>query len=360
MDDTGLALREAREAAGMSLSALAMLTHFTRGHLSNVERGRRRATPDVVLAYERALGAEHVDRRTLLTGLAASVVAPMVMSEALCGAFTAALSPRVSIEEWHARADDYGRDYMSLGASELSSRLVADMVTLQQYVEQPAIWAPAASLMTVYGKTLPSNDGRRGAIRWYTLAARMADRSGDTHAQVWVRGRAALALAYEHAETPTAAILARRALALSDKPSVARLNALLARAHIIAGRGDLAATLKAVEDARREFQAVGSYDLTSDFAMPEWRFAVHESMLWSRLGEEGKALVAQDIVDRLVPDELPRFRTHLELHRGLMLANAGDRQGGAEYARTALERLPADKRSLSLNLMMTEVEQVAS
>ena len=33
----------------------------------------------------------------------------------------------------------------------------------------------------------------------------------------------------------------------------------------------------------------------------------------------------------------------------------------AEFtARTALERLPADKRSLSLNLMMTEVEQVAS
>lgn len=356
MEEIGAALREAREAAGWSLSKLAQATNYSRAHLGNVETGCRRATPDVVLAYERALGAEHVDRRTLLTGLAASIVAPMVMSEALSHAFTAAFGEAVSIEEWRHRADAYGRDYMNLGASELSARLVSDMVRLQQDVRDKRVWAPAASLMTIFGKTLPSNGGRQGALTWYRLAARMADRSEDTPIRVWVRARAALALAYEHAELPTAALFAQRALAISDRPSIARLNALVARAHVIADRGDLKATIKAMDAARAEFQQVGSYDQTSDFAMPEWRFAVHESMLWSRLGEENRALTAQADVDRLVPDELPRFKTHVELHRGLMLAREGDKPGGFEHARAALEALPEEKRSLSLQLMMAEVE----
>jgi transcriptional regulator with XRE-family HTH domain len=128
--EIGAALKAAREGAGLSLSALANRTHFTRGHLCNVEAGRRKPTPDVVLAYERALG-DDVNRRTLLTGLASAVVGPAVMSEALHGAFTGALGQPISIEEWRVRADEYGRDYMTTGARELSTRLVADMVRLQ-------------------------------------------------------------------------------------------------------------------------------------------------------------------------------------------------------------------------------------
>ncbi|MGH3156776.1 MAG: helix-turn-helix domain-containing protein [Streptosporangiaceae bacterium] len=54
-------LRTAREAAGLSLSEVAARTHYTRGHLSNVETGRRTASAEVVLAYERVLG-EGMDR----------------------------------------------------------------------------------------------------------------------------------------------------------------------------------------------------------------------------------------------------------------------------------------------------------
>ena len=71
-DDEGIGakLRVAREAAGMSLSAMAARTHYTRGHLSNVETGKRPAAPDVVLAYVRVLG-DDMERRDLLAGLAA-------------------------------------------------------------------------------------------------------------------------------------------------------------------------------------------------------------------------------------------------------------------------------------------------
>lgn len=359
-NEIGAALRRAREAAGVSLSALAQHAHYSRGHLNNVECGRRAATPDIVLAYERALGADDVNRRQLLTGLAAAVVAPAVMSEALAGAFTDAMGERIGVDEWWDRAQSYGRDYMSMGAGELSGRLVGDLVRLQQYVDDPAVWAPSASLMTVYGKTLPTNDGRKGAIRWYQLAARMADRSGDLPTRVWVRGRAALALAYEGAGPATAARLAEHALELSDTPSIGRLNAQLARVHTIADRGDPNATAQAMDDARREFEVSGSHEQESDFAMPEWRFAVHESMLWSRLGDQDRAVVAQEAVDRLRPATLPRFGTHVELHRGLMLARAGDKADGVEYARAALDRLPKDKRSLSLHLMMAEVERAGA
>jgi len=351
-------LRVAREAAGVSLSRMAARTHFTRGHLSNEENGRRRATPDVVLAYERALGADDMDRRTLLTGLAAGVVAPISMSEVLHGAFAEALSDRVSLEEWWDRAETYGRDYMTLAAAELSTRLLGDMVRLQQYVDDPAIWAPCARLMTVYGKTLPSNDGAKGAVRWYRLASLVADRSGDLPTRVWVRGRAALALAYESAELGTAQILADQALALADgRPSLGELNALVALAHVAGARGDERAAVEMMHQAQDVFDKVGSYEQISDFAVPEWRFATFGSMLYSRLGNEALAVKAQETADRARPVTLPRLATHIELHRGLMMAKAGDREGGLSYGRQALHQLPPERHSLSLRLIIAEIAE---
>lgn len=63
----GKALREARNAAGISLSVMAIRTHYSEPYLSMVETGKRRATADVVKAYERVLGigqlGDDVNRR---------------------------------------------------------------------------------------------------------------------------------------------------------------------------------------------------------------------------------------------------------------------------------------------------------
>jgi transcriptional regulator with XRE-family HTH domain len=356
----GSRLRASREAAGWSLARMAAATHFTRGHLSNVERGLRRATPDVVLGYERALQEDDVRRRTLITGLASAAIAPMVMSEAIHGAFTAGLSRPLSVDEWVARADAYGRDYMSLGADDLSARLIGDLVRLQQYVTDTRVFAPAARLMTVYGKTLPANAdalGAGGAVRWYRLATVMADRSGDLPTRIWVRGRAALALAYEGAERPMARALSDEALALSDSPSLGRLNALVARAHVAGSIGDREAAESLMADAERVFEVVGSSEQVSDFAVPEWRFHTFASMLWSRLGDERLAVIEQDAADATRPASLPRFATHIRLHRGLMLAKAGDRLEGRAAADVALAELPPERHSLSLRLMRAEIER---
>jgi hypothetical protein len=352
MDATGVTLRLARQEAGISLAKMAARTHYSKSYLGLIETGCRTATPEVVLAYERELG-DLLDRRGLLTGLAATVVAPAAVSELIRTGFAAALDGHAAPDEWQERAISYGVDYMTLGAAEIQNRLARDLVILQQHLDQPQLWGVAARLLTTFGKTASD---RKEAVNWYRLAAVAADRSGDLDTRVWVRGRSALALAYEAAELPTARQLAGEALALSDRPTLGRLNALVAQAHILGVRGDAKAALTTLDDARRVFDVAGSDEQISDFAVPEWRFHTFASMLLSRLGHP-RAIDEQDAADRTRPATLPRFATHIELHRGLMVARAGDVRGGIEYARAALDKLPPERHSLSLRLMMAEVEK---
>lgn len=85
--------------------------------------------------------------------------------------------------------------------------------------------------------------------------------------------------------------------------------------------------------------------------------ATISGLLLSRLGEERRAVGAQDTADRTRPPTLPRFATHIELHRALMMVRSGDRAGGVAHAVGALAALPPEKHSQSLRLMMEEIHQ---
>jgi hypothetical protein len=114
--------------------------------------------------------------------------------------------------------------------------------------------------------------------------------------------------------------------------------------------------MERLDQASRAFDAAGSDEQVSDYAVPEWRMATFVSMLLSRLGHP-RAAEAQDEADRTRPATLPRFATHIELHRGLAMVRAGDVHGGVEYARAALAALPPERHSLSLKLMLAEIER---
>lgn len=359
MDDreVGAILRSAREAAGLSLAALANRTFFSKGYLANIETGKRHATVEVVAAYERELGGDDVDRRELLAGLVAGTVAPRATLAAVSKAFETALAePRLTVDDWLARVDHYGHDYMEIGAGEMQARLASDLIRIRHRLDDPNLCAAAARLLTVHGKTLPTADGREGAIHWYRLAVKTADRSEETDVRVWTRGRSALALAYEGAALPVARELATQALAIDDHPSLGRLNALLALAHVQGFEGDRAGAIATLEDAERTFDIVGSDEQISDFAIPEWRYNTITGLLLARIGDEHRAITAQETADRTRPATLPRFATHIELHRGLMIAKTGDKAEGVAYARRALDALPPERHSLSLKLMMAEIE----
>jgi transcriptional regulator with XRE-family HTH domain len=369
----GALIRDLRRTHGWSQSSLAerlcrAADHatLTREDVSRWESGRRCPSPfwlrhlaavlDVPLALMETLD---VDRRSFLAAAAATVIAPVVSSDLIHHGFAAALRDDApSLDEWEARTERYGHDYMSLGAGEIQRRLAGDLLVLQQQLETPGAWTVAAKLMTLYGKTIPGTDGSK-AIQWYRMAATAADRSGDDDVRVWVRGRAAIALGYEDAALPIAQQFAADALSISDRPSLGRLNATMGGAHAAALRGNEAGARRLLLEGRRLHDVIGSHEQTSDYAVPEWRMGVFCSLLAARLGDERGALDAQDTAAAILPDTLPRFRTHLKLHRGLMLARSGDPGGGLAYAQAALDELPPDKHSLTLRLLVAEIRATA-
>lgn len=367
--DVGQLIRELRRAAGWSQPRLAEELStvsgqpYTRQDISRWERACRRPRPRTLRYLAAALQVpvqmlepRPVHRRTFVTDLAATAIAPVVASDLIHTGFAAALNGQApDVDEWRTKLAAYGHDYMTLGAADIQRRLAGELVLLQRQADRPELWAVAAKLMTLFAKTFPGSDGVK-AVRWYLMAAKAADRSGDVDTRVWVRGRAAIALGYEGAALPVAEQLADQALQIDDRPSLGRLNAVMGRAHVAAMRGDRGGALHLADDGRRIHDAAGSHEQESDYAVPYWRQNVFLSLMLARLGEERTAVDAQDAAARELPAALPRFATHLELHRGLMMARAGDRHGGARYARAALDQLPPEKHSLTLRMLLREIE----
>lgn len=364
----GATIRDLRHSLGWSQSRLATALCTAAGHdtvtrecVSRWESGKRTPGPywmrhlaAVLQTPVEILERARVDRRHFLTSIAGAAIAPAVASDLIERGFAAALHGYPTFDDWENRLDVYGRDYMTSGAADIQKRLSADLVVLQQQLDTPAMWATAAKLATLYAKTFPGSDGAR-AVSWYRYAAEFADRSDDTATRVWVRGRAAIALGYEGAALGVAGVLADQALAINDRPSPGRVNAVMGKAHVAALRGDRETALTLVDEGRRVFDRVGSDDAPSDYAVPWWRWNVFVSLLAARLGDEHLAVEAQDEAARSLPETLPRFRTHLEMHRGLMLARQGD-PAGVDYAREALDQLPPEKHSLTLRMLMEEIQ----
>ncbi|MGA5253434.1 XRE family transcriptional regulator, partial [Streptomyces pseudogriseolus] len=230
-----------------------------------------------------------VDRREFLTDVAGAAIAPVVASDLLSAGFAARPSGGPSADAWEAKLTTYGTEYMSLGAADIQRRVSAELVTVQQQLDNPRLWSVAARLMTLYAKTFPGSDGAK-AVHWYRMAAKAADESGDNDARVWVRGRAAIALGYEGAALGVADVLADQAIAISARPSLGLLNAIFGKAHAAAIRGDHATARKLLADGRHVFDRAGSHEQTSDYAVPWWRVNVFISLLAARLGDEATAV----------------------------------------------------------------------
>ncbi|MGH3313492.1 MAG: helix-turn-helix domain-containing protein [Streptomyces sp.] len=359
-------IRELREARGWSQGRLAkeinaaFRTNLTREYVSRWERCR--VTPSAF--YLRCLSAvldvplrvleDDVQRRTFITDVAATAIAPMVASDLLTTGFSARLHGGPSADVWEAKLAAYGTDYMSMGAADIQRRVSGELVVVQQQLDNPRLWSAASRLMTLYAKTFPGSDGSK-AVHWYRMAAKSADQSGDEQSRVWVRGRAAIALGYEGASLGVADVLADQAMQISERPSLGLLNAVMGRAHTAAIRGDSATALTMLDKGRRIFDKAASYEQTSDYAVPWWRMNVFASLLLARLGDEKSAVAAQDAARAELPVSLPRFATHLEMHRGLMLARSGDKAGGVAYAQQAMDALPPEKHSLTLRMLMDEI-----
>lgn len=130
--------------------------------------------------------------------------------------------------------------------------------------------------------------------------------------------------------------------------------ALISHANADALSGDYVAARQALDAARRVFDSVGSTDAVSDYTMPEWRMNVDTSLVLARLGDH-RADAMQREAARAMPARFARFATHLEMHRGLALAQSGDRAEGISHVRKALEQLPVERHSVALRRLYNEV-----
>ncbi|MEU6061999.1 helix-turn-helix transcriptional regulator [Streptomyces sp. NPDC047097] len=364
-------IRDLRKARGWSQARLASEvndaygTALGREYVSNWECSKVQPGPfylralSAVLDVPLAVLEDDVKRRTFMTDVAGAAIAPVVASDLLSLGFAARLRGGPTAEAWDAKLATYGTEYMSLGAADIQRRVAGELVAVQQQLEQPRLWSVASRLMTLYAKTFPGSDGTK-AVHWYRMAAEAADQAGDEETRVWVRGRAAIALGYEGAALGVADVLADQAMAISRRPSLGLLNAIMGKAHAAAVRGDYGAARELADEGRRVFDRAGSYEQTSDYAVPWWRMNVFLSLLLARLGDERGAVEAQEEAAKELPGTLPRFATHLELHRGLMLARSGDRPAGLNHARAAMAALPPEKHSLTLRLLLAEIGQGAA
>ncbi|MGQ0840774.1 helix-turn-helix domain-containing protein [Actinokineospora sp.] len=365
----GVLVRDLRSAMGWSQARLAEELCDVSGHstatredVSRWERGKRTPGPywlahlaTVLEVPRQVLEGAKVDRRGFISSMAATAIAPVIVSDLIAHGFDAAIrAGGPDTEEWRERLATYGFDYMTEGAGEMQRRLAGDLVVAQQQLDTPRMWDIVAKLMTLFAKTFPGSDGSK-AVTWYRNAIIAADRSENVEARVWVRGRAAIALGYEGASLGIADMLAEQALQISDKPSIGRLNALMGKAHAAALRGDMDAARNLLTEGRRVFDQAGSGDEATDYAVPYWRMNVFMSLLFARLGDETGAERAQETAREHLPVTLPRFKTHLDLHRGLMMVRAGDRPGGVEYGEAALAALPPERHSLTLRMLMNEI-----
>lgn len=350
---TGTMLRSAREASGMSLREMSRRIVMDKGYLSRIETNTSGdpAPEWIVDRYEEQLGVD-IRRRTLLGGLA-GIVVPGLVTDAVRAMFEDADLP-IGVDVWTERMERHAADCMTVGAAEMQERIAADLIVIRPQLLNRPMWAIASRLMVLHGAPLADVTDAAATARWYQAAVNAADRSEDPTTRVWVRGRSALSMAHPSAAVSTGREFAAAGASISETPTVGRLMALISLANVSALTGDDAAAHAALDDARRVFDVVGTTDVASDLAMPEWRMNVDTSLVLARLGDPAAEQAQQHAVATM-PAEYARYATHLELHRGLILAKAGGRAEGTAHARKALESLPTQRHSVALRRLVAEV-----
>lgn len=116
-------------------------TTLTREYIARWERGK-------VAPGGFYLAALWQMRRTFLTDVASTAIAPVVASDLLARGFAARLTGGPDAQEWEAKLAAYGSDYMSMGAADIQRRVSGELVVIQQQLDAPRLWSAAARLMT--------------------------------------------------------------------------------------------------------------------------------------------------------------------------------------------------------------------
>ncbi|MFH8408460.1 multiprotein-bridging factor 1 family protein [Streptomyces sp. NPDC018019] len=364
----GSELRRRRTAAGWSLIQLAMAVHYSKGHLSKVETGHKRPSPDLARLCDSALRADGA-----LTALVPRPPAPEA---------AAPREPRTDGDVWIMQWDTDGsvrfaavdrRKALALGASCLLAvaagevqaaaapadpgLLDASRTLFDQYRKLGQTSAPGALVPPLIAQTQALRDlaarsragarhgflilasryaefagwmaqeaGNDEAAKWLTnRAVELADAGGDQHLATYALARQALISFYAGDARTTVALAERAAGTTAAPPRIRGLAAQqAAQGHALAGdhdscmrRLDRARALLATDSSDPSLPVIGTSNLSDPVSMATG---------WC-LYDLGRPRHAADILDQEVarlPDYSVRNQARYGMRRALSHAAAGE------------------------------------
>jgi hypothetical protein len=360
----GDVLRLLREAAGLSLAALAARAHISKALVGHLETGVRRPTPDVARSCDLALGTApllavihdldggDMRRRALLTTATAVVgVGGIDGATALAEVVRDSLMDASGGHDWDSTVADYSRRLVIDPSRTYGSALLASlMLASDQLRQRPGDPEPARAaglLAQLYGLWLGNSGSTAAARGWYRSAAALADRSGDTATAQYVRARAASRAIYEGYTVRETVADATYALTLTRTPTAGALEARSALAHVhgLTGR---------TEPARR--QVAGMRDLAERLPAPDvpggpvQRTISFDNWVECRLGSRRRADRAWAAADAGLR-EIPVWHAEAAVYYGLALVRSGDAADGITHALTAVQRLPARVHTVGMAVL---------
>jgi hypothetical protein len=327
---------------------MAARTHFHRGHLGNVEQGKREASPQVIAAYEGVLA--DVQRREFL-GLAASVALP-APTYVGPGELRELHRRVLALEEWDRRSGGGTTAHLAMAELDYATRLRAASST-------PAVRAAvsgAVANMADAGAWAAFDAGdKASARRTFALGIAAARESNDPNMIAHVQSGLAR-LEIEDRNPQEAVDLA------ASRPGVAPLvDGMLAmvRAQAHAALGDRRAALAALQHAERVHAQRG--DLSE---APVWLGYFTDAklsadaglVLWRMRDRECQPLLASSAAG------LTTARARTKAIASAQLATALFRDGQAEEGRAwvfTARRVGGAVRSARFLSTLKEAERLA-
>ncbi|MFI9232891.1 helix-turn-helix domain-containing protein [Streptomyces rimosus] len=376
----GFELRRRRTATGWSLARLSMAVHYSKGHLSKVETGLKRPTPELARLCDTALGADGALAALVPPGAGTGTPAadePWLDEEvwimqwdsdgsfrlaavdrrralalgATCLLATAAGEGRAAASPVDSGLLDASRSlfdqYRRLGQTAAPGTLVPPLVAQAQALRDVAIRSVAAarpgllvlaSRYAEFAGWMAQEAGNDRAALWLTRrAVDLAEAGGDRHLATYALARQALISFYAGDAASTIASAGRAAETTGAPPRIRGLAAQQeAQGHALAGdhtscmrRLETARALLAADAGDPSLPVIGSSNLADPVSMATG---------WS-LYDLGRPQEAAEILETetaRLPGHSVRNQVRYGMRRALSHAAAGNVEHACSVAKSLL------------------------
>ncbi|NGO72658.1 helix-turn-helix domain-containing protein [Streptomyces boncukensis] len=406
----GPELRRRRLEAGLTLSGLAALVHYSKGQLSKVERGLKTPSPQLARLCDTALSADGaladliplhrapeppgngvptarkpedategeawlmhlsaegpswfqpVDRRTLMAAGAAGAASVVPLGAVRPVGPVPHPDDTTVLSAARSLFDQYRRLGQSTGPQLVLPPLIAQTHSLRQLASRSGprtrhrLLALASRYAEYIGWLVQESGDDRGALRWTDHAVQLAEAGGDRDLAAYALVRRALVTLYRDDAAQTVE-LARRAQETGRPPRIRGLAAQReAQGHALAA--DYDACMRCLDRARelltRESDEGSGAPVIGTTALPDPVAMITGWCLYD-LGRPREAATVLDRETARLPADALRSQARYGLRRALAHAAAGE----TDHACTLTEALVPATDAVSSATVAADLRRLA-